>query len=197
MSELSWANPAPANFEIRSEGGNTVVEGYAALFETETVVADRWAEKVSRGAFSEAIKRDDVAFLVNHKGEPLARRSNGTLDLVEDELGLRMKATLDPSDPDVARIVPKIKNKNLKDMSFAFVVNKEGRDNGQRWTERPGMPLRELREVNLVDVSVVNDPAYPGTSISVRCKQDYENFVSSKPNHSATRLRMKGKLAGI
>ena len=67
-------NRAAASFEVRAVDDVTVsVEGYAAVFNQETVIGGRWREQIAPGAFRDAIGRDDVVFLVNHDGLPLAR----------------------------------------------------------------------------------------------------------------------------
>ena len=81
------------SFEVRSEDdGVAVVEGYAAVFNEDTVIGGQWQERIAQGAFTNAIGRDDVVFLINHAGLPLARTRSGTLELSEDERGLKMRA---------------------------------------------------------------------------------------------------------
>lgn len=75
-------NRQSAAFEIRAIDDATVaVEGYAAVFNQETVIGGRWREQIAPGAFRDAIDRDDVVFLINHEGLPLARSRSGTLEL--------------------------------------------------------------------------------------------------------------------
>ena len=81
-------------------------------------------EQISPGAFRSAVGRDDVVFLINHVCRWLRTRS-GTLELSEDDHGLRIRAELDPSDPDVRAIVPKMKRGDLDRMSFAFIPTRQ------------------------------------------------------------------------
>ena len=78
-----------------------------------------------RGAFTDTISRDDVVFLINHAGLPLARTHSGTLQLSEDANDLKVRAFLDASDPDVCSIIPKMKRGDLDKMSFAFVPTRQ------------------------------------------------------------------------
>lgn len=165
--EFETRNGMPV--EIRAEGdGKIVVEGYAAVFDQPTNIGDVFTEVVARGAFKSALQRgDDVEFLINHGGLPLARSTAGNLTLREDDHGLLMRAELDPTDPDVQRIVPKMRGKMLDQMSFAFQAT------GQRWdTPAAGMDVRTITDVVLYDVSVVNRGAYPNTSIALRGRDD-------------------------
>lgn len=185
------------NVELRDgeDDGNVRVSGYAAVFDEETLIGEpAWGfrEVIRPGAFTDAIGRDDVVFLVNHDGLPLARTASGTLKLTEDKRGLKVDAELDQSDPDVARIVPKMRRGDLSKMSFAFWPVR------QTWTEdeeSDDPPLREIQEVNLVDVAIVTTPAYEGTEIGLRALEDYRSKHSiSAP---ARRARLKFKLGAV
>lgn len=155
--------------EFRAEGdGAIVVEGYAAVFDQPTDIAGIFTEVVARGAFKSALARgDDVEFLINHGGLPLARSTAGNLVMAEDDRGLKIRALLDPSDPDVQRIVPKMRAGMLDQMSFAFQAT------GQRWdTPADGPDVRTITDVVLFDVSIVNRGAYPQTEIALRSHEE-------------------------
>lgn len=149
--------------EIRADADGVKVEGYAAVFGQETNIGGYFREVIEKGAFSEAIGRDDVVFLINHEGLPLARTRSGTLTLTEDDHGLKMATTLDPEDPDVRSIVGKMKRGDLDKMSFAFIPEV------QEWDESGDVPLRTIKRASLYDVSIVTTPAYDGTEIGLRC----------------------------
>lgn len=155
--------------EVRAEGDGTItVEGYAALFDKPTDIGGVFTEVISRGAFKSALdRRDDVEFLINHGGLPLARSTAGNLTMIEDNVGLKIRAQLDPADPDVQRIVPKMRAGMLDQMSFAF------RALDQVWdTPGDGQDIRRIKDVQLFDVSIVNRGAYPETSIALRSRDD-------------------------
>lgn len=151
---------AYSNLEVRAEGdGNTLV-GYAAVFDSPSEPMP-FIEYVKRGAFSKTINDGaDVRLLIDHEGVPLARSKSGTLALEEDERGLRVEAELDPSNPDAARIISAMKRGDLNQMSFAFKTIKDN------WSD--DRTVRELREVQLFDVSVVTFPAYEQTVAELR-----------------------------
>lgn len=168
MSELEKRGHSEPVEVRENDDGTVTVEGYAAVFDQETDIGGVFIEVVRQGAFRNAIARgDDVAFLINHGGLPLARSTSRTLELSEDAQGLRIRTTLDGSDPDVRRIVPKMKRGDLSKMSFAFSM-----DGGvQRWASSGEVDLREIIEVgSLSDVSIVTYPAYEGTSIAMRSR---------------------------
>lgn len=151
---------AYSNLEVRAEGdGNTLI-GYAAIFDSPSEPMP-FTEYVKRGAFSKTLNDGaDVRLLIDHEGVPLARSKSGTLALEEDERGLRVEAELDPTNPDAARIISAMKRGDLNQMSFAFRTIKDN------WSD--DRSVRELREVQLFDVSVVTFPAYEETVAELR-----------------------------
>lgn len=173
--------------EIRQDADGIKVEGYAAVFEQETDIGGHFREKIERGAFSEAIGRDDVVFLINHEGLPLARTRSGTLKLEQDDHGLKISTTLDADDPDVKSIAGKMKRGDLDKMSFAFWPEV------QEWDESQDPPLRTISKASLFDVSIVTTPAYDGTEIALR-----NMAAARKPRDmTAKRMAMEQKLRRI
>lgn len=149
--------------EMRAaEDGTVSVAGYAST--TGRAYDMGWyQETIARGAFGTTLsQKPDVQLLLNHEGLPLARTTNGSLDLREDERGLLFEARMDGSDPDVQRIQRKIESGLLDQCSFAFRVTR------QTWDEE--YENREITEVDLNrgDVSIVNYGANPNTSVSLR-----------------------------
>ena len=175
--------------EIRTDDDGTVkVSGYAAVFNDEADIGGMFREVIAPGAFKDAVGRDDVVFLINHDGLPLARTRSGTLKLTEDKRGLFIESELDTSDPDVAQIIPKMARGDLDKMSFAFSPTV------QEWDDSEEIPLRTIVEASLFDVSIVTSPAYQGTDIGLRSLEEFRtsriNFLAGKK-----RRRMKMDLA--
>lgn len=177
--------------EIREDATGIHVTGYAAVFNQEADIGGWFREVIAPGAFKAAIGRDDVVFLINHEGLPLARTRSGTLTLIEDDHGLKIDTMLDPEDPDVKAIVGKMKRGDLDKMSFAFMPSR------QEWDETVDPPRRTIMEASLYDVSIVTTPAYDGTEIGLRSLEAARAARTAASNHSAAamRLRMKKNLA--
>jgi HK97 family phage prohead protease len=153
---------------IRNE--SITIEGYVNAVErnskplTERGVT--FIERVSAGAFNRAIRRaKDIRILLNHrKDRDLGGISDGNLELEEDNIGLKARATI--TDPEV---IEDAKHGDLVGWSFGFydVLNgvKQMRD------EESGLPLRKLNDLELYEVSLLNrkkSPAYVGTLVNVR-----------------------------
>lgn len=160
-----------ADVELRMDGETPVLEGYALVYEFRYDVAGGpdaggFTEVIARGAAAKSAGEADVRLLVNHDGMPLARsrRGEGTLTLASDDIGLKVRAELDPANPKVQELRSAMNRGDLDQMSFAFRIPKgEGR---QEWSS--DYSLRTIREVQLFDVSVVTYPANPATVAKLR-----------------------------
>ena len=147
--------------EVRAASDDTLtVSGYAAVFDDITDIG-YFKERIARGAF-EGVMQDDVRLLINHTGVPLARTTNGTLDLEVDDTGLRYTARL--ADTTEGRDLYKlIKRGDISQSSFAFTIADED------WDRKAN--LRTITRMGaLLDVSPVTYPAYPTTTVAARAK---------------------------
>ncbi len=184
-------------FELREDhdGGHYILEGYASTYMPYDcyggVERGGWVEEIDRGAFNKTLGRGDrnsmpdVQLLLNHEGLPLARTTSGTLELTADSRGLRVRALLDKSDPDVQRIAPKMRRGDLNEMSFAFRVK------DQVWNN--DYSHRLITEVSLQrgDVSIVSYGMNPDTKATLS-----EEAISALARMSADELVELRKLDG-
>lgn len=168
------------NLEARQDGEGNKLIGYASVFDSPSEPMP-FVEYVRRGAFAKTLNDGaDVRLLIDHEGVPLARTRSGTLMLEEDDRGLRVEASLDPANPDAARVISAMKRGDISQMSFAFRTIKDSW-NGDR-------SVRELKEVQLYDVSVVTFPAYEETVAEIRSGQTAQE-VATIVSNAPVRLR--------
>jgi HK97 family phage prohead protease len=116
-------------------------------------------ERIQRGAFRKSLRaKNDVKFLYNHdSGEILGSTRAKTLNLYEDERGLRVEGTL----PNTSRgrdVAELLRRGDLDSMSFGFSVPAGGDSWNSDGSERT------LKSVRLHEVSLVAFPAYSGTA---------------------------------
>lgn len=157
-----------AGMEIRASESDDSWEfvGHAAVFDELSEVLGMFfpfREKIQRGAFKRVLG-DDVRFLINHDGIPLARTRGGTLRLKEDPRGLAVEADIAPTQ-DGKDLKISLERKDVDQMSFMFTVAEA------EWDEDTddGMPVRIIKRIEaLYDVSVVTFPAYPQTDAGAR-----------------------------
>lgn len=152
------------NFECRAGEGETPtrISGHAAVF-NEFADIFGFRERIIPGAFTEAIKRDDVRALFNHDANfVLGRNKSGTLRLSEDKDGLAIE--VDMPDTQLVRdmVLEPIRRGDVSQMSFAFrtVI-----DEWRHFDDKPDE--RDIKEVKLYDISPVTYPAYEGTDVAL------------------------------
>jgi HK97 family phage prohead protease len=152
--------------ELRVVDGDAgpVIEGYAAVFGQWSEDLGGFREMVRPGAFAKTIQEADVRALWNHDPNyVLGRVRSGTLELAEDDVGLRFSVS--PPDTSWAQdLMITMRRGDVSQMSFGFEKVRDVWDkDGEELT-------RTLVEVHLYDVSPVTFPAYPQTSAEVRAK---------------------------
>lgn len=180
------------DMEVReTSDGGLRFSGYASTTETPYEVAD-FEETIARGAFKRTLGEDpDVVLLINHEGLPLARTRSGTLTLSEDSRGLRVDADLDPSDPDVQSLLPKMKRQDLTEMSFAFRATKQTWD--KDYTKRTILET----SIHRGDVSMVTHGANTTTTGSVRSDNGELELRAGKTISAANEAVLKTVLNRI
>ena len=142
-----------------------LVEGYAVVFESPTVIWDdgetKYYEVVDRNALAEA-DLSDVPFKYNHCDSVMvmARTRNKTLTLNVDDIGLHIRAQLADTTGgnDLHKLIDR---RDIDKMSYAYTVAEDSYD-------RETHTRRILKIKKLYDVSAVDLPAYDQTSISAR-----------------------------
>jgi uncharacterized protein len=140
--------------------------GYAAVYgqdSREIVEHGRaFVERIAPGAFNGTLSSGaDVKLLYNHDASmPLARTRSGTLKLRSDRGGLAFETTLPETTlgNDVRELLER--GDLSGEMSFGFFVEDES------WN--PKRTERLVKRAKLVEVSIVQDAAYPQTTSSLR-----------------------------
>lgn len=161
------------DFEVRSEGSHTIVEGYAAVFNKRSSDLGGFFEQIQPGAFKKTLKEQDVRALWNHDANyPLGRMSAETLRVAEDDNGLHYELTLG-SQTYARDLAISMERGDVKESSFLFRAIKDD------WTTEEDYPIRTLQEVALYEVSPVTFPAYPDATSGIG-KRAIERLAESK-----------------
>jgi len=193
--------------EIRANktGDRMSVSGYAARY---NVLSHRlkpgFKERIAPGAFDRILAtKPDVVALFNHNPDQvLGRTTSGTLRLNADKVGLAFE--LDLPNTTIGRdVYESVKRGDLNGCSFAFGVGQrmdefseedEDDDEGmyRALKRKVKQIVRTIRDfANLMDISIVTTPAYPGTSVDARyelvaaeCRSRVESFHKPSQNTS-------------
>ncbi len=147
------------------DGQDMTVEGYAAIFNSETTLyvdlGVEFKEVIQNGAF-DGVDLTNVVMNFNHEGKPVATTRNGTLHLYIDEIGLKVVAYLGGTEAG-RQLWEEIKGEYIDKMSFCFDMSPE--------CERFDLIThkRIITAITAVyDVAAVDQPAYDKTCIFAR-----------------------------
>lgn len=160
--------------KVNVRADSVEIEGYVNAIERNSKPLmsriGKFIERICKGAFSKALKRnDDVHLLLNHDwNRDLGSTKKGNLELTEDNIGLHARATI--TDPDV---VQKARNGDLVGWSFGF------QDRDVDNSTYDGMPYRAVKDMDLFEVSILDrskKPAYEGTLVTARSETNEVHF---------------------
>ena len=185
-----------SDLKLEETEGKMILEGYALVFEQQTLIGDEergFKEIIDRTALADTLMKD-VPMKYNHTDNFLiiARTKNKSLSLEVDNIGLKIHAEL--VDTDSNRDIYKMVRSGLLDkMSFSFSVSK------QTWDRSEKIPVRRILGIErLYDVSIVDLPAYDGTSIysrsleladaELKAMELVDNELTEKENKKKTEL---------
>jgi HK97 family phage prohead protease len=173
------------------------IVGYAAVFNSpsrpfpmrkDQPHGSKFREIVRPGAFRESIANRSAVFALFQHDESavLGSLQNGTLRLSEDTRGLRYE--IDPPDTQAGRdVVELIRRGDVRGSSFGFKV----RAGGQTLKRDGGQFIRELRSLELLDVSPVLVGAYPAAEVSLRSLSELLGGLDLVPLKSLQELRLE------
>ena len=167
--------------EIRSFAGIATpqmsgrkIAGYAIVFNVKSgVMYDpenrrMFQEIIEPGAITpELLKRSDVKCVLEHDPQKLLarfRNGAGTLLLRVDSKGLFYSFEA-PRTSEGDYALEMVKRGDITGSSFKFSVNEKD----STWTKQGEVWIRKIKSFRqLYDVSIVSDPAYSQTSVTVR-----------------------------
>lgn len=161
--------------KIQIREDSVEIEGYVNAVERNSKPLmsriGKFVEKIRKGAFNRAIKRNDVHILLNHDwNKDLGSISKGNLTLEEDNIGLKARATITDTE-----VVEKARRGDLVGWSFGFEDTPDGVESGT--DAETGYPLRNVKDLILHEVSILDKsktPAYDGTLITARSEDDIQ-----------------------
>lgn len=172
-----------------------VIEGYAVVFNRESeILYDRqnkrfFIETIAREAINQdLIERSDIKMLINHNRERMLARSRygkGSLQLEIDDYGLKFRFEI-PDTADGQFIKEMVRRGDFSGCSFAFT---DGEDIDLTFNRERNIVMRTVKSINqLYDCSIVADPAYQDTEVSIR---SIEELTKTDTEETQTEIQVK------
>lgn len=153
------------NIEFRSD--KAVISGYVNCVERESRplqgTTGKFIEVIKQGAFKRSLEqRPSVDLLLNHDtSRLLGSTSAGTLELIEDNIGLKATATITDGE-----VIEKLRNNKISGWSFGFKLIDDFIKPKLNGISKRYVKALELFEVSLIDETMT--PAYASTSVELR-----------------------------
>jgi uncharacterized protein len=160
--------------EVRAAADDpTCIEGYAAVFNSMSDDLGGFREMLMPGCFTRALENgNDILCLLDHdKRQLLGRTSSGTCKVMQDDRGLKFRCSM-PATRLGQDVMELIKRGDLSQCSFEFGMDPDDED-AELWAEERDesgnyFVKRTIRSIAFLgDCSVVLQPAYQATSVSV------------------------------
>ena len=157
---------------VDNEENKMIIEGYAIVF-NQPATYD-YTEIISEKSLDNT-DMSDVVLRYNHNDSfiVLARTRNKSLELIPDKNGLKIRATLQDDITDHVNIYNAIRSQLIDKQSFAFTVRAFEYD-----YETDTRTITDIDK--LYDVSVVDQPFYEGTDVSISRDIKAEAFIEER-----------------
>lgn len=169
----------------RSEGEKEIVtlSGYSAVYYnpadpgTEYRIYSDVVERISRGAFDEALQLDEIVAKFDHEGTILGRTGNRTLRLSSDEKGIRYEIDL-PETTRASDVLALVSRGDIRGSSFDAYMS--GEWSRERRDDNSILRVRTVRKIDrLLEVGPVTRPAYKSTTAGLRSEADAQSVLES------------------
>lgn len=149
--------------ELRASSGR--LSGMAIVYDSFSQDLGGFHERVRPGALSKTLASSpNIRALVEHDAHKLLGRSGSkTLKLENRENGLYFELDL-PNVSYAQDIGVLVDRGDIAGVSFGFRVN----EGGDLWEYRNKRLERDLTDIELLEISIVSDPAYAETSVAKR-----------------------------
>jgi HK97 family phage prohead protease len=163
--KIQTKNIALGNVELKlAESGGLSFSGYASKFG----LIDSYGDTIEKGAYSTTLKNRErpIRLKWNHYGDVIGK----WLKVVEDEKGLYVEGELTPGHSKAQDVYALLKHGAIDGLSIGYRVKAFEQINEDR---------RLLKEIDLVEISVVEEPADLGATVG-QVKANIEECESLK-----------------
>jgi uncharacterized protein len=149
---------------VAQDGFTRSLTGTSIVYGVRSQPLGGFVEIIDPAALNDTLAGNpDILLLNNHDtSQPIARSTSGTLALTNTSSGLNITAQLDTRQSYVNDLAISLERKDVRGMSFGFVCTRDS------WQKQGGVLVRTVEALQLLECSVVSNPAYLQTQASVR-----------------------------
>ena len=180
MEDMSIKRSFEITYRAKQEKNKKIIQGYAVVFDSWTNInswGETWKECIRKGAFTQSLKENSVLALYNHDFNNVLARKDVNMKLIEEDKGLYFEIEL----PDTTQgndLYELIDKKIVNQCSFSGYVRKNiwSEDNG-------GNVLREILEIDLIEITITPIPAYEVTEAEVKRSREIKGTKENEENN--------------
>ena len=177
LEDMSIKRSFEITYRAKKDSEKKVIQGYAVVFDSWTDISswgEIWKECIRKGAFTQSLKENSILALYNHDFNNVLARKDVNMKLVEDDKGLYFEIEL----PDTTQgndLYELIDKGIVNQCSFSGYVRKNlwSEDNG-------GNVLREILEIDLIEITITPIPAYEVTEAEVKRSREIKSTKENK-----------------
>ena len=145
------------------DNSQRIISGYAVKWRSLSKEihenGNRFFEQVERGAFADSLKnKNQYAFYSHDATKRIACVDDGSLVLEEDAIGLKYKIII-PNTRTGKAVMREMDKGELNKVSIGF------RYSESNWTWKDKRNYRTVLKAELLEISLVKNPAYDDTSV--------------------------------
>ena len=177
MEDMRIKRSFEITYRSKKDNNKKIIQGYAVVFDSWTDISswgEIWKECIRKGAFTQSLKENSILALYNHDFNNVLARKDVNMKLVEDDKGLYFEIEL----PDTTQgndLYELIDKGIVNQCSFSGYVRKNlwSEDNG-------GNVLREILEIDLIEITITPIPAYEVTEAEVKRSREIKSTKENK-----------------
>ena len=175
--KLSIQRSYEITYRAKKDSDKKIIQGYAVVFDAWADVrswGESWKECIRKGAFTQSLKENNILALYNHDFNNVLARKDVNMKLVEEDKGLYFEIEL--PDTNQANDLYELIDKGIVNQcSFSGYVRKNlwSEDNG-------GNVLREILEIDLIEITITPIPAYEVTEAEVKRSREIKSTKENK-----------------
>lgn len=160
---------------IKNDKKPLIISGYALCWDERACIHDnqgRFYEQFLPGAFADSIqKRNQTARYFHMRALDFASAESGQLTLCEDEIGLAFRIELE-NNSENRMFYNLVRDKEVCHVSVGFhSAECEEIESGRRI-------IKYIKRAALVEISLVENPAYKTSSVQVGCSNERLNALA-------------------
>ena len=178
--KLSIQRSYEITYIAKKDNNKKIIQGYAVVFDRWAEVkewGEYWSECIRKGAFSQSLIENSILALYNHDFNNVLARKDINMKLVEEDKGLYFEIEL--PDTNQANDLYELIDKGIVNQcSFAGYVRKN------LWSEDDGgNVLREILEIDLIEITVTPIPVYEVTEAEVKRSREIKGTKEKEENN--------------